>query len=217
MTEPINVTPGKDQGQPPTQPTPPPAPESFPRSSFGADHDGGTPPEWLAWAWSSDRNRSFPWLGLLLVMVGAVLLINYFLPAVGIGTLILLALAVVFFAGWIFGGSRFVLVPGLIVLALAVARLVDELNIYTGPGTTPLALAAAFVVMWLIFAARGRRATWPLWGVAIFGLIGLVEVSSHLAKIPDFGGLWPALIIVIGLILVMNSRRGQPRPRRRRR
>ena len=216
MTEPINVTPGHDQGQPPTQASQQTPPESFSRSGFGADQDTGTPPEWLAWAWSSDRNRSFPWLGLLLVMVGAVLLINYFLPAVSIGTLILLALALVFFAGWIFGGSRFVLVPGLIVLALAVARLVDELNIYTGPGTTPLALAAAFAGMWLVFSARGRRSTWPLWGVAIFGLIGLVEVSSHLAKIADYGGLWPALIIVIGLILFMNSRRGQPRPRVRR-
>lgn len=209
MTEPINVTPGLDQSQQP-------APESFPRSGFGSDHDSATPPEWLAWAWASDRNRSFPWLGLLLVMVGVVLLINYFLPTVSIGTLILLALALVFFSGWIFGGSRFILVPGLIVLALAVARLIDELNIYTGPGTTPLCLAAAFGVMWLIFVARGRRATWPLWGVAIFGLIGLVEVSSHLASIPDYGGLWPALIIVIGLILVVNSRGGQPRRRARR-
>ena len=213
MSEPINVTPGVDQGQPPTQPSQPPGPESSPRSGFGSNHDSATPPEWLAWAWSSDRNRSFPWLGLLLVMVGVVLLVNYFLPAVSIGTLVLLALAAVFFAGWIFGGSRFILVPGLIVLALAVARLIVELNIYTGPGTTSLSLAAAFGVMWLIFAARGRRPTWPLWGVAIFGLIGLVEVSSRLASVPDFGGLWPALIIVIGLILVVNSRGGQPRRR----
>lgn len=210
MTEPRNVTPGYDQGQ--QQP-----PESFPRSGFGApENDSTTPPEWLAWAWASDRNRSFPWLGLLLVIVGAVLLVNYFLPAISIGTLILLTLAIIFFAGWLFGGSFWVLIPGLVLLALAVSRLIVELNIYTGPGTTSLALAAACGGIWLIFYTRGRRATWPLWGAAIFGLIGLVEVSSQLAAVPSFGAIWPALIIVIGLILVSNARGGQSRPRRRR-
>jgi hypothetical protein len=164
-----------------------------------------------------NRDRTFPWIGLLLVAVGAGLLLEYLVPAISATTLVLAAISVVFLAGYVLGRSLIALVPGLLIGALAVARLIDELNIYKGPGTTALCVAAAFLLMWLAAAARGRDArgrlrwTWALWAAGIFGLIGLVEVAGQLGSIPSLGALWPLAIIIVGLIVVLSGRRGSAR------
>ena len=183
MTEPRNVTPGADD-----------------------PHDR---PEWGTWTWDG-RSRGFPWLGVLLVLVGAGLLIQYFVPQVSAGTLVLVAIGLAFVAAWLFGGSYVAVVPGLLILALGVARLVEELNIYVGPGTTSLALAAAFLLIWVLGYARRRLRMWPLWGAAIFGLIGLVQISGRISGIPELGALWPVAIIVVGVLVLLSARRGSP-------
>lgn len=192
MNEPRNVTPDDAR------------PDDFHRNYYNERDQG---PEWGAW-WTARRGWNFPWLGVLLVLVGAGLLIQYFFPAVSVGTLILAAIGLSFLAAWIFGGSRWAFVPGALITALAAAGVVRELNVYTGPGATALALAAAFLLIWLIDYARGVRSTWPLWGFAIFGLIGFVQISGRIAAIPELGALWPVVIIVVGLVLLLASRRG---------
>jgi hypothetical protein len=85
--------------------------------------------------------------------------------------------------------------------------LARELNVYTGPGLTAAALAAAFLLIWMLDYSRGVRSTWPLWGLAIFGLIAFVQVSGRMVDIPELGALWPVLIIVFGVLLLMSARR----------
>ena len=82
------------------------------------------------------------------------------------GTVLLLAIGVALVAGWLFGGSWFAAIPGLLLLALGVARADPRAaTSTTGPVSTALSLAAAFVVIWVIglcarsaepLAARGR-------------------------------------------------------------
>jgi hypothetical protein len=163
-------------------------------------------PEWTGWWWAR-RGWNFPWLGVLLVLVGVGLLIQYFVPTVTAGTLVLAAIGIAFLAAWALGGSRWAFVPGALILALATSGLVRELGVYDGPGVTALALAAAFGLIWLLDYARGVRSTWPLWGLAIFGLIGAVQVSGRIAGIPELGALWPIVIIVLGVLLLLSSRR----------
>ncbi len=179
MNEPRNVTPG------------------------APSHDG---PEWAAWNWTQ-REWNFPWLGLLLVLVGVGLLIQYFVPNVSAGTLVLAALAVMFLVAWLFNRSRWAIVPGVLLAALAATGLARELNVYNGPGLTALALAVAFVLIWLLDYARGVRSTWPLWGAAIFGLIGFVQLSGRLVDIPQLGAMWPVLLIVLGVLVILSTRR----------
>jgi len=202
VNQPRNVTPGYEDELPDG---------TFPNSGHG-EREAGMPPEWFAWSWAQSRERTFPWVGLLLVMVGAGLLIQFLVPALSATTLIVAALAVSFLAGGLMGGATFLITPGLLLGALVVARLVDELNIYTGPGATAIALAVAFLLIYLISVRRGgrRRSDWALWGAAIFGLIGVIQISVRIANIPGLGGFWPAAIIVIGiLLLVNNARRGR--------
>lgn len=190
MTEPRNVTPGDAR------------PDEFHQNYYNERAQG---PEWAAWSWGR-RGWNFPWLGILLVLVGAGLLIQYFVPDVSAGTLVLTAIALAFLAAWLFGRSRWAVVPGLLILGLAVAGLARELGVYSGPGLTAAALAVAFVLIWVLDYSRGVRSTWPLWGLAIFGLIAIVQISGRIVDIPELGALWPVLIIVIGVLLLFSAR-----------
>lgn len=191
MSEPRNVAPDNAQ------------PDEFHRRYYNERAQG---PEWAGWSWAQ-RGWNFPWLGVLLVLVGVGLLIQYVVPGVGAGTLVLTAIALAFLAAWLLGRSRWAVVPGLLILALAAAGLARELNVYDGPGLTSLALAAAFGLIWLLDYTRGVRSTWPLWGLAIFGLIGIVQVSGRIVAIPELGALWPVLIIILGGLLLLSARR----------
>jgi hypothetical protein len=163
--------------------------------------------DWTGESWRH-RGRSFPWLGILLVLVGVGLLIQAALPTyVSAGTVLLFAIGVALVAGWLFGGSWFAAIPGLLLLALGVARLIAELNIYVGPGTTALSLAAAFLFIWIIGLARDRRSRWPLVAAAALGLIGFIQVAGYLQNIPELGIVWPVVIIVIGVLLMIAARR----------
>ena len=199
MTEPRNVTPGAEDQ---------PRDEAFNRRYFGERGDGH---EVGGWQWSS-RGRNFPWLGVLLVLIGIALLLQHLFPTVGAGTLVLLAIALAFLAGWLFGGSWIAMVPGLLVLALGVTELLEDLAVFGPagedvPGLASSALAIAFVVIWLLGQTRGRRSAWPLWAAAIFGLIGAVQLSGRLTNMPELGFLWPVLIIVAGIALLIGARR----------
>jgi hypothetical protein len=194
MNEPRNVTPDDAR------------PDDFHRTYYNERAEG---PEWSAWS-TARRGWSFPWLGALLVLVGAGLLIQYFVPSVSAGTLVLTAIALAFLAAWLFGRSRWAVVPGLLILALALAGWARELNVYDGPGLTSGALAAAFLLIWVLDYSRGVRSTWPLWGLATFGLIAIVQVSGRIVGIPELGALWPVLIIVIGVLLLISARRRVP-------
>lgn len=169
--------------------------------------------DWGKWSWDGpSRGRGFPWLGVLLVLIGIALLIGYFIPGLSAGTLILLAIAAAFLAAWLIGGAWPAMVPGLLVLALGVAELIEDMALL-GPagedvaGLWSVALAVAFLAIWLIGLTRSRRSMWPLWGAGIFGLIGVAQLSGRLIDIPTLGALWPVLIIVVGVLLLLNARR----------
>lgn len=166
--------------------------------------------EWTGWTWPS-RGRNVPWLGVLLVLVGVGLLLQYVFPQVSVGTLVLLAIGLAFIAGWLLGGSWFSMVPGILLVAFGVGELLEDLALFGPPGEdvpglASSALAIGFLVIWAVANARGRRWTWPLWGAAIFGLIGIAQLSGRLIGIPALGALWPVVIIVIGVLLLLNAR-----------
>ena len=165
----------------------------------------GRGPEWAAWGWSGG-GRPFSWLGVLLVLVGAALLVQQFQPAIGFTSLLLLALGLAFGAAWLIGGARWALVPGAVLLALAFARLGGELGYLEGDGWSALLVGVALLAVWVIGMIWGAPRSWALWVGAILALIGLAQVSDRIAGLPELGWLWPAAIIAIGAALLVRAR-----------
>ena len=166
-------------------------------------------PDWTGATWPTSRGRPFPWLGVLLVLVGIALLIQTVMPpnTLSAGTVLLYALGGALVVGWLFGGSWLAVIPGLLLLALGVARTIGELNIYTGPGTTALSLALAFVMIWLIGLTRQRRSRWPIVAAVALAVVGLIQVSGQLSSLPELSFIWPVVIIVVGVLLLVSGRR----------
>ncbi|CAN5736985.1 hypothetical protein BH24CHL5_BH24CHL5_03350 [soil metagenome] len=197
MTEPRNVTPDGESRE-----------DEFHRRYYGERREG---PEWAGWSWAN-RGSSFPWLGVLLVLVGIGLLVQLLFPTVGAGSLVLLAIAVALLAGWLLSGAWFGMAPGLLVLALAITELIEDAAIFAPsgddvPGLASSALAIAFGLIWLIGHLRGRTRRWPLWGLAIFGLIAVAQVSGQITTVPGLQVVWPIAIIVLGVLVLVASRR----------
>jgi hypothetical protein len=196
--EPRNVTPGHE---------PEPEPDEFHRRFWREREEG---PEWAGWSWASGA-RGFPLLGVLLVLIGAALLLQYLVPQLSAGTLILLAIGLAFGAAWVLGRSWVSMVPAMLIVALGVAELIEDLGLLAPPrqdvpGLAATALAVGFLAAWAVANAAGRRWRWPLWGVAIFGLIGVAGLS-RLIEVPMMGAILPLLIIVAGVLILLTARR----------
>lgn len=202
-SEPRNVTPDAawPEGKPPQDPSVPDA------TAAGTKNSG----EYWNSSWDGQRG-GFPVLGVLLVIIGAGLLVQWLFPQVSAGTLILLALGAAFLGAWLTGRSWFAMVPGVILLALGLGGLTEDLGLIrpaheTVPGLSATALAIAFLVIWLVARLGNRRWTWPLWAAAIFAFIGLPQLAT-LVVLPEVGGaLVPVVIIVLGFIVLFNWRR----------
>jgi hypothetical protein len=203
MSEPKNVTPEAEwlEGQPPEQPVVPDATKASTKASG----------EYWNSTWDRPRG-GFPVLGVLLVVIGAGLLVQWLFPQVSAGTLILLALGAAFVGAWLTGRSWFAMVPGFVLLALGAGELIEDLGLIKEPhvdvpGLSATALAAAFLVIWVVARLGNRRWLWPLWAAAIFAVIGIPQLAT-LVVLPEVGGaLVPVVIIVLGFIVLFNWRR----------
>ncbi len=172
----------------------------------------GAEPEWADWRRSAGGGRSFPLLGIFLVLIGVALVIQQFQPAISLTSLVVLALGVAFGAVWLLGGVRGAFVPAAFLLALALARLVVELRLVNGEGWTALFLGFGLLAIWGVGRWQRAKRGWALWLGVILVLIGLAQISLRAAGFRELGLIWPALIIVIGGTLLVRSRMSAVRP-----
>lgn len=157
------------------------------------------------WGWSDfgDRGRSrVPWFGIFLVAFGALLLLERAFPVLDkAGSLLFLALGIAFLVSWAIDHGRASLYAGAIITALAMPDVLSAAGVVSGPGLGTLCLGIAF-----LFIAAVRATTGGGWGwQAGLGVILAVIGSSSLA-LPGLGDLlWPALIVVLGVVLVVRA------------
>lgn len=177
--------------------------EYFPPRRREADSNA---PGWGQWGWTTDSARRFPFLGVVLVLLGAALFVQQLDARISFTGLVLLALGLAAAGAWLIGRSRWAMLPALALLALAGGRLGSDLGILVGNGWTTLLLGVALLLAWMIGRTYGRAPGWALWIGALLALIGLLQVADRITGIPELGYLWPVVLVAVGLFLMFGNR-----------
>jgi hypothetical protein len=196
MTDPTETTTGGSPG---------------PESSGSAGASGAPPREAgpvraYGWTWGPDEERRprLPWIGIFLVVLGALLITERALPAYrSAGDLVVLAAGLTFLLVWILRRGTFALYAGAFLTAAAVPGVIAGFGYDAGPGMSTLAYGVAFLFISFVRAARGGGVGWQ----ALFGIV-LVAVGGSELAVPDLGALVvPGLLVLAGLYLLLRGGR----------
>lgn len=168
-----------------------------------------------SWEWSDMGGSSrgvgrtrVPWLGIFLVVFGALLLLQYAFPAFKeAGSILFLAVGLAFLVSWVINRGVGSLYIGSLITALAAPGVLEAAGIVSGPGLGTLCLGIAFLFIALVRAASNAGWGWQ----AVLGAI-LVAVGAPSLAIPGFSDLvWPILLVVLGVLVLVRSASGNGR------
>jgi hypothetical protein len=167
----------------------------------------GDPPI-RAWAfrWGPDENRrpGLPWIGIFLVVFGALLLAERMLPNQRLGDVAVLAAGLASLLVWVLRRGTIALYAGAFLTALALPGTIQALGQPLGPGWGTLFFGLAFLFVAAVRATQGGGVGWQV----LYGGILVVLGGSSVVK-PDIADLaWPLILVAIGLLLLL---RGRPR------
>lgn len=159
----------------------------------------------VTWQWGreEDRRPQLPWIGVFLVVYGALLIIRQALPdAVGASNLFVLALGLVFLIMWMLRRGTFALYAGAFLTASAIPGLVEGAgyNAPTGLGTLCYGVALLF-----IGAVRFRRGGGIGWQTLLGGALAVLG-ASQLALPAAAELLLPVVLVVLGFVLLTRAR-----------
>ena len=156
------------------------------------------------------RGADGRWIGgIILILVGAGLLANHFVPDIGryaplvVGLGLLIIFLVTRNAGALIGGS--------IVTGIGVGLLMDE-QFPPAEGTSwiPLCLGLGFLGIW-VFGGLLRMPEarfWPLIPGGILTFVGIAALGGLSSEIGQY--VWPVVLILIGVVSIAGSLRRRP-------
>ena len=157
------------------------------------------------WEWGreEDRRPRLPWIGVFLVVFGALLLVRQALPQYLTATnLVVLAAGLAFLIIWLLRKGTFPLYAGAFLTASAIPGLVENLNVNPGPGFGTLCFGLAFLFIALVRATRGGGVGWQ----AAVGLV-LVALGGSQMILPTASSIiLPVLLVVVGVVLLTRDR-----------
>ena len=182
-----------------------------PRPAPGSGSGPGSGPAIRAyrWEWSNvagpaaGRTR-LPWLGIFLVVFGALLLAQIWFPALATaGSILFLAIGVAFLVSWAVNRGTPSLYLGAIIVALAAPGLLAAAGLLQGPGVGTLCLGVAFLV---IAAVRWVTNSGIGWQAILGGLLVLIGLT--MIAFPGFSALvWPLALVLGGVVVVARAYR----------
>jgi hypothetical protein len=179
--------PGTTQGDPP-----PPEPGGI--RSYG-------------WEWGRDQDRQpeLSWIGIFLLVLGGLLLLERVLPDyISLGNVIVLAAGLAFLLLWTLRRGTFPLYAGAFLTAASIPGLLKGLGVVIGDGFGTLCYGLAFLFIAAVRLSRGGGIGWQ----ALIGGLLTALGASQLA-LPNAASLvFPALLVVLGLILLTRGREG---------
>jgi hypothetical protein len=156
------------------------------------------------WGPDEDRRPGLPWIGVFLVVFGALLLVERMLPDQRLGDVAVLAAGLASLVVWAVRRSTIALYAGAFLTAVALPGTIQALGQPLGPGWGTLFFGLAFLLVAAVRAAQGGGVGWQALYGGILVLIGGSEVVKP--DIADIG--WPLILVAIGLLLLL---RGRPR------
>ncbi len=158
------------------------------------------------YSWSSSGSQ-FPWIAVLLLVLGVGLLIELLIPDLSFGSIIILAAGLAFGAAWLFRHAVGATMPALVLTGWGLAGVGTDLELLQGDGWTTLFIGLAFLIGWGLGRFQEVRREWALWVGAILAIIGLADVSDALPFDISLAVIIPMAMIGIGFYLVFRSRR----------
>jgi hypothetical protein len=155
--------------------------------------------------WGPDdlRRPGLPWIGVFLIVFGALLIIERTFPEYrNLGNVAVLAAGLASLLVWILRRSSIALYAGALLTALALPGTIEGLGYDLGPGWGTLFFGLALVFIALVRRARGGGWGWQAFWGAIFTLLGGSEIA-----VGDLAGLIvPIALVVLGILLLSRPR-----------
>ncbi len=157
------------------------------------------------WRWGPDESRrpGLPWIGIFLVIFGAILLVDQMLPEYRqIGDATLLAAGLASLLVWVLRRGTIALYAGAFLTALALPGTIEGLQGGDlGPGWGTLFFGLAFLFVAAVRAWRNGGVGWQ----AFYGMILVLIGGSQIAK-PDLAAVaWPILLVAVGAVLLVRG------------
>lgn len=159
-----------------------------------------------AWRWGPDEDRrpGLPWIGIFLVVFGALLLLERALPTYrGLGDVAVLAAGIASLVAWLIRRNPIALYAGAFLTAVALPGTIEALGLELGPGWGTLFFGLAFLFIAAVrWAQQGGLGWQALYGAILVGL-ALFEILA-----PSVGEIGlPLLLVAIGVLLVFRGGR----------
>ena len=187
------------------EPIPNPPPETAGASGEPPppEHGGVRAYTWQ-WGREEDRRPQLPWIGIFLVVFGALLLVDRLSPQyLTQANLLVLAAGLAFVILWLLRRGTFSLYAGAFLTASAVPGLVKSLNYDPGTGFGTLCYGVALLFIAAVRGSRGGGIGWQ----AVIGIILVALGGSELA-LPDAASLVLPILLVAGGLVLLTRRRG---------
>jgi hypothetical protein len=158
------------------------------------------------WQWGRDEDRrpGLPWIGVFLVIFGGLLIVQYSLPQYqNLGNVAVLAAGLAFLLVWAMRRGTAALYLGAFLTAAAIPGMLRGLGYALGTGWGTLFFGIALLFIALVRASRNGGLGWQAIGGGALVLLASSEIAA-----PDVSNLVvPALLVVLGLILLVRGRR----------
>jgi hypothetical protein len=160
--------------------------------------------EEVRWGPDDRRRPGLPWIGVFLIVFGALLILERTFPQYGnLGNVTVLAAGIASLLVWAIRRSTVALYAGAFLTALALPGALEGLGYQLGAGWGTLFFGLALVFIALVRAARGGGWGWQaFWGV-ILALLGGSQIA-----VGDLAGLiLPLALVALGVALLVRPRR----------
>ncbi len=167
---------------------------------------GGPTVRAYGWQWGSEESRRprLSWIGVFLVVFGALLILENSLPEYrDLGNIAVLAAGVASLIAWVVSRSTVALYFGAFLTAAALPGTLNGLGLALGSGWGTLFFGIA-----LLFIALVRAASRGGWGWQAIAGAALVLLASSEIAVPDVANLVvPVLLVVLGILLLVRGGR----------